>query len=266
MQLVAPALLALTEWDSDTPPNAAEAALCPALRSVLLCDVLVVPQPAGVAEEPKPLELPAGVERLTVRWMGLHDHATCLPLRLPAALTHLDFMDSVVSVADAAELGRQCPSLRVLKVTSVETAAPSALPSPPPRLAGRAPRGPFARLEEFHLYSGPGPLLEYVLSHAHALVRVSVTDGVAPATAHLWSDDCLRRVLDANPLVELTSLSLACPCMLTMESVYLLLLGCPKLRALFDLNEWSISEEELAQLEELAIANNWDLELGLARA
>lgn len=265
MQVVTPALLALTEWDSDTPPDADEAALCPALRSVSLCDVLVVPQAAGVAGAAKPLALPDGVERLSVRWMGLHDHATSLPLRLPAALTHLDFMDSVVSVADAAELGRQCPSLRVLKVTSVDSAAPSALPGPPPRLAGRAPRGPFARLEEFHLYSGPGPLLEYVLSHARALVRVSVTEGAAPSTAHMWSDECLRRVLDANPLAELASLSLACPCMLTMESVYQLLLGCPKLRALFDLTEWAVSEEELAQLEELVIANNWDLELGLAR-
>ncbi|XP_052124666.1 uncharacterized protein LOC127749655 [Frankliniella occidentalis] len=166
-------------------------------------------------------------------------------------------MDHAVGLAHAVELGRQCPAVRVLKLASLRADESLAVPVHPPRDA------PFRRLEEFHLYSGAGPVLEYVLLHALQLRRVSVTPGLPEEAAPAWTDATLRRILDVNPLAELASFSLACPCELTMDSVYSLLLGCPKLRALFDLNEWAVSQQQMCELQELVAVNNWDLEMGL---
>ncbi|KAJ1521447.1 hypothetical protein ONE63_003115 [Megalurothrips usitatus] len=244
--------LALTEWDSDHAPSAADAALCPAVASVCLSDVAVLLDTDGGA----PL-LPAGVRRLRVSWVGLRDHPAPLRLRLPAALTALDMMGHMVTVADAVLLGRQCPALRVLKLTTLCQDAAAPVPEHPAKAA------PFRHLREFHL-AGAGPLLEYVLRHAPALVRLSVTPGLpGDAAVPPWTDADMRRVVAANPLPELESFRLACPCELTMATVYLLVLGCPRLRALLDLNEWAVTDEERAELLEVAAANNWDLELGL---
>lgn len=244
-----PALLSLTEWDSDHAPDAEEAALCPRLASVALSDVLVVPDQDGV-------HLPDAIHRLRVSWAGIRDHAARVTLRLSPNLVHLDMMDHVLSVADAIELGRQCPALRVLKMAMWCAGQPEPVPVHPARQA------PFRQLEEFHLYSGPGPLLEYVLVHAAAIRKVSVTPGMTGDAVPVWTDATMRRILAQNPMPELSSFSMACPCALTMETVFDLM-ACPKLRALFDLSEWAVSETQLSELQELVLANNWDLELGL---
>lgn len=244
----------LTEWESDHLPDAEEAALCPALVVLALSDVTLLPGEDGAP-------LPVRVARLRVEKVGLRDHPWRLRVQLGADLTHLDVMEYVLSLQDCVQLGQQCPALRVLKLAVQDEGTAHAVPVHPRREA------PFQRLEEFHLYSGPGPLLEYVLLHAYAVQRVVVLPGLAPPGVDLlvWTDADMRRVAAANPLAELRSFSLACRCALTMDTVYTLILGCPKLTALFDLCEWSVSETQLGELQELVAANNWDLELGLAR-
>ncbi|KAK3923659.1 F-box/LRR-repeat protein 17 [Frankliniella fusca] len=258
--------VALADWDSDLPPEPAEASLCPRVKAVSLIDVFLV-SPVEVAAAGANLvegALPAGVERLKVsRFVGLRDHATLLRLQFSAALTHVDLMAHPVILPLVVQLGRECPDLRVLKLGMVSQSASAPLPAHPARDA------PFRRLEELHLYMGAGPVFKYVLLYARALRRLSLSAGavgIFTSGISSLSDATLRGVLEANPLAELESLSVLSPCSLTMASVYALLTHCPRLRALHDLAEWDVSEQQCAELREVAAANNWDLDLGPAPA
>lgn len=115
---------------------------------------------------------------------------------------------------------------------------------------------PFCKLHSLVCVSESAPnVIEFLLTHAENLKSVQF------GSTAWFNDQIVTNVLSRNALKKIEEIRILRSYELTMGAVQALLLACPRLKVLAEMDGWEgITEQELLRLRDDIKRNNWELD------